>query len=379
MKADEIDQIAVIGAGTMGHGIAELAALQKIDVMLQDINDDFLRRGVEAIEKSLSRLEKKEKISTAEVVETLKLITPVTDIDEAARGCDFAIEAVPEKEEIKRSVFSDLDEYAPPRALLATNTSSLSITDIANFTTRSRQVLGLHFFNPPMKMKLVEVIEGSQTSKSTIQTGFDFAQRLNKEPIHCRKDEPGFIVNAVLFPYLLEAGWLVDREKSTVRAIDSALKHKTGMPMGPFELMDLVGLDVTVEIARVINWPVSPTVEEKLDEGRLGRKEQEGFYNYRQEGPDYTESQGKDFDPLDLVAILVNEAGKLVQKKVATVEDVEKGLKLGAGFPQGPVALGREAGYENIIGRLDALDEMYNSDRYSPSVPLKEGFREQEL
>lgn len=373
MEADEIQQLTVLGAGTMGHGIGEIAALQGLEVKIRDIKREFLDQGMEAVKGNLRRLEEKGRISSQEVQETLDRIVPVVSMEEAVSESQLILEAVPEKEKIKRKVFEEADHYAPEEALLASNTSSLSITKLSTFTKRPSRFLGLHFFNPPQKMKLVEVVEGEETNPHTIKVGMSFARRLGKTPVHCQKDHPGFIVNAVLFPYLLEACWSLDRGEGAIPEIDAAVKYDYELPMGPFELIDLVGLDVTTEIGKAIDWPVPDLLTDKVDAGELGRKSGNGFYDYEDGGATYDENHAKEYDALPLISVLINAAAELLRKNVATPEAIETGLKLGAGFPKGPLEMAKSTGVDKVQSELESLRDRLDLKRYSPSPILEEG------
>ncbi|MEF8798801.1 MAG: 3-hydroxyacyl-CoA dehydrogenase family protein, partial [Candidatus Bipolaricaulota bacterium] len=261
MEAERIERVAVVGAGTMGHGIAEVCALAGLEVGITDIKEEFLEEAVQSISASLDKLREKEKISSSEADQTMGRVSTDVDLKKIVTPSQLVIEAVPEKMEIKRDVFQEVDEAAGKEAMFATNTSSLSITDLASLTSRPESFFGLHFFNPPVKMKLVEVVKGKETEEEIIDSAMDFARHLGKEPVYCRKDNPGFIVNAILFPYLLEAVRLKESEGLDKKTVDAGVVEKLGFPMGPFELLDMVGLDVAREIGQVISWPVPSGVK----------------------------------------------------------------------------------------------------------------------
>ena len=381
MEADNIEQIAVVGAGTMGHGIAEVCALAGLEVGITDIKQEFLDRAMESVSSSLEKLKNKGKISESEKENILGRISTDVDLGKIVSPAELVIEAVPEKMEIKKDVFEGITASAKEEALFATNTSSLSVTNLASITDRPDQFLGLHFFNPPVRMKLVEVVKGKETSRETIDTAMDFAQKLGKKPVYCRKDSPGFIVNAILFPYLLEAVRLKDLEGMDVKNVDSGVVDKLNFPMGPFELLDMVGLDVAREIGEVIDWPLPSTLKQKVEDGELGRKSGLGFYNYEEEGVNYTSQDGKGFDPLPLLGVMINEAGKVLEKKVATADDIDLAMKLGAGLPEGPLSLGKEKGLEAVKKGLKRMSKVNPSEEgiYKPCGPIEEGFSEYEI
>ncbi|MFT4945271.1 MAG: enoyl-CoA hydratase/3-hydroxyacyl-CoA dehydrogenase, partial [Halovenus sp.] len=231
MDTDDIEQITVLGAGTMGHGIAEVAALAGYDVTLRDINDEFVQSGYDDIKWSLEKLAEKEQITGDEREATVDRITPLVDIAEAVGDADVVVEAVPEKMDIKKDVYTEVEEHAPERAIFATNTSSLSITDLSEVTERPEQFCGMHFFNPPVRMQLVEVISGAHTADETMDLVEALAEDFEKSPVRVRKDSPGFIVNRILVPLMNEAAWLVHDDVATVAAVDSTTKFDVGLPM----------------------------------------------------------------------------------------------------------------------------------------------------
>jgi len=377
MKVEEIKNIAVIGAGTMGHAIAELAALAGYAVKLQDINEELVNKGYRMIEWSLGKLAEKESITQERAEEALARITPLVDLEETVKDADFVIEAVPEMMELKREVFGRLDEHAPPEAILATNTSSLSITEIGSATGRPDKVVGMHFFNPAVKMALVEVIRGERTSDETVKITVELAKRLGKTPIICEKDVRGFIVNRVLIgPFLFEPAWMVSRGEATIEEIDSALKFKGGFPMGPFELQDLTGIDIGYHFMKEAGEEIPPLIAEKVKRGELGRKTGRGFYNYEDGGADYSRDAGKDFDILPIIALMVNEAAKLLQEGVTTAEQIDLGMKLGAGFPEGILRMADKIGLEAIVEELDSLKRKHGEARYEAAELLREMVRE---
>lgn len=212
MDVDDIETVAVLGAGNMGHGIAEVAALSGYEVTLRDIKEEFVQNGYEQIEWSLGKLVENDRISDEESDSALDRITPLVEMDEAVSDADIVIEAVPEQMNIKQDVYGEVEEYAPEEAILATNTSSLSITDLSEVTERAERFCGMHFFNPPVRMQLVEVISGEHTDTETLSVVEDLAESFDKTPVRVRKDTPGFIVNRILVPLMNEACWMVSED-----------------------------------------------------------------------------------------------------------------------------------------------------------------------
>src|SRR6056297_1695848 len=290
MEVKDINTIAVLGAGNMGHGIAEVAALAGFEVNLRDIEEEFVRNGYEQIEWSLGKLAEKDQLSDEEADAALDRVTPLVDFEEAVSDADFVVEAVPEKMEIKKDVYSELEEYAPDEAVFATNTSSLSITELSEVTERPERFCGMHFFNPPVRMQLVEVISGAHTDDEVLDLTEDLAEAMDKTPVRVRKDSPGFVVNRILVPLMNEAAWMVESGEYTVEQVDSSTKFELGLPMGSFELADQVGIDVGYHVLEYMNevlgeaYEPCPLLEEKVEAEQYGKKSGSGFYDYENGG-----------------------------------------------------------------------------------------------
>ena len=278
-------KVAVIGAGTMGSGIAQACAVAGHEVAMIDPQESARERGRAAIAGSLERLARKEKLSRADADTALERVRPAAGMD-ALAGADVAIEAVCEDLDVKRGVWTELDEAAPAGALLATNTSSLSVTAIAAFTARPQEVCGLHFFNPVAVLPLVEVVRGLATADATVERARAFAEGLGKTPITC-EDKPGFIVNRLLIPYINDAVHALSEGVASAEDIDAAMKLGANMPMGPLALADLVGLDVSLAAAEALHEEIgdpkfrpAPLLRQMVRAGRLGRKSGRGFHAY---------------------------------------------------------------------------------------------------
>ncbi|MFB6087517.1 MAG: 3-hydroxyacyl-CoA dehydrogenase NAD-binding domain-containing protein [Haloarculaceae archaeon] len=378
MDFEDISTVAVLGAGNMGHGIAEVAALAGYDVTMRDIEQEFVDDGYEQIEWSLNKLAEKGQISEDERDATLERITPLVDFESAVEDADVVIEAVPEQMEVKKDVYSDLVDYAPDRAIFASNTSSLSITELSEVTDRPERFCGMHFFNPPVRMQLVEVISGAHTDEETLDTVEQLAESLDKTPVRVRKDSPGFIVNRVLVPLMNEACWAVYEDDATVAEVDSTTKFEMGLPMGAFELGDQVGHDVTLHVLEYLDaelgeaYEPCPLLEEKVESDHLGKKTGKGFYDYEDGGVDIPSDEGREDVEERLLAVMANEAAKLVGDDVAPIGDVDEAMMLGAGFPEGPGKLADEHGVAALVDRLDQRHEETGEPRYEAAETLRE-------
>ena len=348
-----VRRVAVIGAGEMGHGIAELAALRGFAVTIRDVRQELVDRGMERIRWSLGKLVEKKEITQVQMDEALGRINGTVDLPDAVKDADIVIEAVFEDLDLKKRVFGELDAHAPPEAILASNTSGLSITAMGRTTGRPGKVVGLHFFNPVMRMPLIEIVKGDDTTEETLRAAEGLTRALGKTPIVCRKDVPGFITTRTIWNYMNEAAWIHDEEGVPTETIDSAMKFRVGFPMGPFELADRVGIDLLELATRKQGVRVPPSIERLAKEGRHGQKVGQGFYDYRQGGkPAITPDDGKDFDPLRILAPVINEAARLVEWGVAAPEEIDLAMRLGTAFPKGPLRLADEYGIDVVLAAL---------------------------
>jgi enoyl-CoA hydratase / 3-hydroxyacyl-CoA dehydrogenase len=378
MELEDINTIAVLGAGNMGHGIAEVAALAGYDVNLRDIKEEFVQNGHGQIEWSLGKLAEKDQLSEAEADAALERVTALVDFEEAVSDADFVIEAVPEKMDIKKDVYGELEEYAPDHAIFATNTSSLSITELSEVTNRPEKFCGMHFFNPPVRMQLVEVITGAYTNENVLDLTEQLAEEMGKTPVRVRKDSPGFIVNRVLVPLMNEAAWIVESGDATVEEVDSATKFDIGLPMGSFELADQVGIDVGYHVLEYMHeelgdaYEPCPLLGQKVEEENLGKKTGKGFYDYDDGGADIPTDAGNDAIVDRLRAVMANEVAKLVGNDVAPAGEIDDAVMLGAGFPEGPARMADEAGLDTLLETLEDLYEETGAERYEPDDYLEE-------
>jgi 3-hydroxybutyryl-CoA dehydrogenase len=281
----EIKTLGVVGAGQMGAGIAQVASASGLSVIMSDIQDEFLERGFAAIEKSLGRMVKKEKISEEDQQAILGRIEGTTSIDDMAQA-DFVVEAATEQEALKLQIFRDLDEYCKAEVILSSNTSSISITKIAGATKRPGKVIGMHFMNPVPMMKLVEIINGLATADETYQTTRDLAMLLGKTPVPAN-DFPGFVANRILMPMINEAIYALFEGVGKAEDIDQVMKLGMNHPMGPLALADLIGLDTVLAVLEVLKsglgddkYRPCPLLRKYVDAGWLGQKTGRGFYIY---------------------------------------------------------------------------------------------------
>ena len=360
MQSADIETTAVIGAGEMGRGIAAVAALAGYEAMICDVDPDQLDAAREHVEWSYGKSVERGAIGESDAEAALDRIETTTDLPEAVSEADFITEAAVEQQAVKEDIFSDLDDHAPGEAILATNTSGLNITRLAEATDRPGRVVGTHWFNPPMLMDLVEVIETEHIDDGVADTCEDLVGSFGKKPIRCRRDIPSFIVNRLMRPYGESAAWLVYYEEAEIEAIDSAMKYKEGFPMGPFELADFTGgIQIRVEGEgdhleddRPLSYDtqVCPLLHDLYEQGRYGRKAGAGYYDYsEQDEPEIPEGAGADFDTLWVWAPTINEAAKMVQYDVASAEDVDTGARLGGNWPVGPLAKADEIGAETVV------------------------------
>jgi 3-hydroxybutyryl-CoA dehydrogenase len=282
----EIKNVTVIGGGTMGNGIVHVFAMNGYDVNLVETKQEFADRAINTIDKNLSRMVSKEKISEAEKTETLERIQPVLSVADGVKNADLVVEAVPEVFELKKKIFEEVDDNAPDDAILASNTSSISITKLAAITKRPEKFIGMHFFNPVPVMKLVEVINGLETDESVTDLIMKTSEKLGKVPVPAN-DFPGFVSNRVLMPMINEAIFCVHEGVAEPEHVDEVMKLGMAHPMGPLRLADFIGLDVCLDILNVLyegfkdpKYRPAPLLVKMVDAGKLGDKTGEGFFDY---------------------------------------------------------------------------------------------------
>ena len=363
-----INKITVLGSGVMGHGIAQVSAMAGYQVTLRDIEQSFLDRAMEKVRWSLNKMVEKQKLSQAQADEIFGRITPVVDLKKALAGADLLIEAVPEDMNLKKKVYAEVDSVSEQKTLYASNTSTLPITEMAALTNRPDRFIGLHFFNPPQLMPLVEVIPGNSTSAGMVDMAMNFIRQVGKQPVLCKKYPAGFIVNYVFIALDHEAAYCMDRDNATMTQIDSAVKFRMSFPMGIFELADYTGLDVihkaTVEMhsrdSKVIL--PHPKVKQLFEEKSLGQKTGEGFYEYKGEKYErinLTEQEAASYDPIKLLSVAANNAAWLITKGACSKEELEKALKLGMGLKKELFVTVQEFGPDKVVKTLNELAAKY--------------------
>lgn len=376
MNINDVKRIAVIGAGDMGHGIAACFLLGGYSVVLRDVEQKFVDRGVASIRQSLDKFRMKGKISTEAYETALIRLMPKVDLCDAVHDADFVIEAVPENLELKKSVFADLDRFAPQHAILASNTSNISISEIAGATSRPDKVIGYHFFNPAVLMRLVEVIKGADTSEESLRIGYDLAKGIGKVPVIVKKDAPGFIYNRVNEPSLALLSKILEAGHPTPEEFDAAFKSV--MPMTPFELMDYVGIDVAVHGLEYFGRVLSPDYRPSdafvayVQSGNLGKKTGKGFFDWSEGRPAIDPAKAtKEYDLHHIVALQINEATRLLEEGVAdNPEEIDLAVVNGGGSPIGPFAMAERIGYDVLLTRLDDLHRKFKLDIFKPSSTM---------
>ncbi len=375
----KINQITVLGSGIMGHGIAQISSMAGYNVILRDIEQSFLDKAMDKIKWSVNKLVEKQKINNSQAEQIINRIHPVVDLEQSLKNSNMVIEAVPEDLNLKKKVYQEIEKFATDDMIFASNTSTLPISEISSFTTRPDKFIGLHFFNPPQLMPLVEIIPGSKTNQEVTDLAINFVQEVKKTPIVCKKDVAGFIVNRIFIPLVHEAVYCLDRSDVTMVEVDSASKYKMALPMGIFELADYTGLDVihkaTFEMYsrdKKVIFP-HPSIQKLYENKELGQKTGKGFYQYQGENYErvqLTEEAAVKFDPIPLVSVAVNNASWLISNGVCNREELEQALKLGMGLKKELFNTAESIGIENIINTLKNLQSKYGGEFYEPDKYL---------
>ena len=374
-------KVGIIGSGTMGIGIAQVAATAHCEVFLYDANFSQTEKSLKNLKTTLNKLAEKGKISTEKSLEIFNQIKPCQEIKEL-KDCDLVIEAIIENKEIKQKVFAELETYVSEKCVLGSNTSSISITSLQAELKNSERFIGIHFFNPAPLMPLVEVIPGLLTENNLAQEIVDLMKSWGKSPI-IAKDVPGFIVNRIARPFYGEALRIVEENMATPEQVDDAMKSLGNFKMGPFELMDLIGIDVNFSVTKTVyqDYFFDPKykpslLQQRMSEAKLlGRKTGKGFYDYsKQSQESRTENQQLITDNqifMRIISMLINEAVEAKRLGIANDEDIETAMQKGVNYPKGLLNWGKEIGFSKISEVLQNLYEEYQEERYRQSPLLR--------
>lgn len=386
MTAEEIKKMAIIGAGDMGHGIAEICALAGLTVHLFDIKPEFVARGQQRIKESLDKQVAKQKLAGDAAAAAMGRIQGFTSLTDAVKDVDFMIEAAPEILDLKIKIFQEADANAPGHAILASNTSNMSITEMGAVTQRPDKVLGIHFFNPVMLMLLVEVIRGAGTSEETMKTSYELIQRLKNfrgamVPVRVEKDTPGFIYNRLGAPIGLYMAELYEKGLVIPEALDAKVRA-IGAPMGPYEIMDFTGLDVNLHGNEYFAKTLSPEFEPRtwmkkmVAEGHLGKKSGKGIYEWPQGNRPTIDMSKADpqFDVMDIICLQANEGTKLLEAGVTrSAAEIDKAVINGGGAAFGPFALAQGMGWPKVAEQCEAISKRLRIKWFMPTETLRQG------
>jgi enoyl-CoA hydratase/3-hydroxyacyl-CoA dehydrogenase len=376
----ELKKVAVLGAGVMGSQLALLCAEAGLYVKVRDVEEKFLDKGLSIIESHLNKRIKKGKLTEEGKKNFLSKIQFTSDLKDAVKDADYIIEAVTEVLNIKHELFKEVHKYAPKHAIFGTNTSAFMIGEIASAIPEPERVIGVHFFNPPGTMKLLEIIYGERTGDEAIKVTDKLAKLLGRENVYCLKDSPGFVTTRLLMIMINESVWAVDLDGANIVEVDAALKYRLGLPMGMFELSDILGgggIELHHKIGAYLkdrlgeSYRNSPIIEKKYKAGELGIKSGRGFYDWSEgKTNEIAFKLARKFDPIRIFAPLVNEAVMLVENGVMTKEDLEKAMILGLGFPRGLLRMADSIGLDKIENKVHELFNTHKEERYRCSPML---------
>jgi 3-hydroxybutyryl-CoA dehydrogenase len=397
VSAAEITRVGVVGAGTMGAGIAQIAALGGYETYLYEVDQKALDRGLEQLRTGMRRGIERGRWTESAAEDALERLKGDTLI-ELLRDCELVIEAAPEDLELKRNLFDRLATVCGDEAVLATNTSSLSVTAVASPVSRPERIVGMHFFNPPALMQLVEIVAGDESGEPALGLATDVAEGMGRTPIRAR-DSVGFVANRCVRPFFLESLRMLSERLASHDEIDRVVRLGAGLRMGPFELMDLIGIDVNFAVARSFweqsfgepRWRPNPIHARMVAAGRLGRKTGRGFYAYAKETPhrprdpdvtverpileeDRLESVAGALAPAILTrlgATIANEACFALGERVATAGDINTAMRLGYNWPIGPLEWGERLGWSRVLGLLEELREL-QGEAYRPAPLIRD-------
>ncbi len=376
----EVKNFVVLGAGAMGAQIAALAGEAGFNVTIRDIEDKFLQRGRQIIESNYDKRIQRGRFTEEGKKQVLSRISFQTDLKEAVKNADYIIEAVPEIMSLKQKVFAEVSEYCPADAVLATNTSSLSITEMAKGAKHPDRVIGTHFFNPPSALLLLEIIKGEKTSAQTIEIADAVAKKMGREIAHI-KDGPGFLVNRIWVIMANEGDWAVSQgEAKSPLEVDSAIRYKLGLPMGLLEIDDVLqggAIDTRYHVLETFretlgeSYGPGPLTEKAFKAGNFGKRTGKGFYDWSAgKTNEIPMNAGADFDPIRMLAIGVNECAKLIDSEATTRDEIDKAVVTGLNYPRGILRMADSIGIDRIVAELNRLENTYKVDRYKASPLL---------
>lgn len=377
-----ISKIGVIGSGAMGSGIAQVAASAGCEVLVYDLSQDALSKSKISISQSLGKMLEKQKITAQDLNAIFGRIGFVDDL-KAFSGSELIIEAVIENIEIKKNIFTEVETIVNDQCIIASNTSSLSLTAMASALKNPSRFMGIHFFNPAQVMQLVEVIRANQTDAEILQIARSTIESWGKIVVDA-KDSPGFIVNKVARPYYSEAIRMFEEGIAGIDAIDYAMTSLGGFKMGPFALMDFIGLDVNYAVTNSVwegfyydgRYKPSFTQKRLVESGQLGKKTGKGFYDYSKPLPAYIQTEDDEANLQYIfnrvLCMLINEAADTVQVGICSEEDVDLAMQYGTNYPKGLLTWAEEIGYENIVYSIDGLFQRYHEERYRVSPYLRD-------
>ena len=375
----ETRKATVVGSGIMGSGIAQVIAQAGIPVSVYDSFPEALQKGASSIRNSLARMLKSGKIKEEDVNSIMGRINFTGSLDEALKDSDIAIEAVPEILDLKKDVFSRIEKTASPTCILATNTSNIRITEIAESLKNPERLVGMHFFNPPVLMKLIEVIKGEKTAESAFQYVYDFSKKLGKTAIKVNRDTAGFVVNRISAPESLFFALIVDRKMDRPEAVDAFAKSQ-GLPMGPYELMDYVGVDTIYHSLEYYAREIDPDygkaklIENMINEKKLGLKTGHGFYQWENGKAKIPKAEPSTaVEIMDIFALEINEAVRLIEDNVADPADIEKGFCLGMNRPFGPISVAENLTNREVKERLEQIHSRFGINVFKPAKSIEEG------
>ncbi len=381
MNIDDVKKIAIIGSGAMGHGIAQIAAMAGYQVFMKDIKQEFLDNGIQKVNESLQILAGKGKISKEDADNIINnLIVTTLDTAEAVDGAQIVIEAVPEIMDLKKKVFKELSDLSAKDAILATNTSTMSVSEIGSVVENPERFIGMHFFNPVNRMKLVEIIYGDKTSDEAVDLLCEVSEKCNKIPVKVLKDKPGFIVNRISAPNQALLSAILDEDKIKPEQIDSKMK-KMGVKMAPFETADFVGIDVFCHTLDYYAETLSPQYRPgsyltgKMDKNELGMKTGQGIYKWESGKAVIDDaSETDEITPIHFMAIQVNEAVKVFKEGIAeSTQDIDDGVKYGMGAFAGPFTLASGMPPEQLTEALNYLKNRFDLEFLAPEPEIEDG------